>query len=207
MERSNIKINQRIPLHTLEVALTSYLTGNYDNDYIIQQLRLEFSGDNRLKKGLKIVNKIIQRNPINQYVIDNQNEILTALKKKADRDVILISLVNAVFPFSFDVLHTFGKFFSAQDMINTDLIMKSISNKYGGNRATENGLYSVIPMFLEANFFSRPKNGIYEWQKPIFLTTTISRKIFEESFKINKKVEQIYEQQFSDPYFLFISNR
>ena len=59
MSNISIDINQRIPLYALEVALNSYLTNNYSNDYILEQLRLDFQGENRLKKALRIVNKIV----------------------------------------------------------------------------------------------------------------------------------------------------
>lgn len=59
MSNKSLYINQRIPLDTLFVALESYLDGNYSDDYILEQLRLEFKGENRLKKALRIVNKIV----------------------------------------------------------------------------------------------------------------------------------------------------
>jgi len=204
MSKKNIDINQRIPLDTLEVALISFLDNNYSNDYIIEQLKLEFSGDNRLKKGLRIVNKIIPKNPLNNWLLENKEMIKSAIKKKVDRDIILISLLNSAFPFSYDVLQIFGKYFSAQDIINSDTIRKSISNIYGGNRATENGLYSVIPMFLEAKFFTRPKQGLYEWKEPLIVTSPITKKIYEESFKICNNTSEIHEHQKLDPYFLFV---
>ena len=59
MKNSSIDINQRIPLFILEVGLQSFLEGTYSNEYIQEQLALEYSGENRIKKGLRIVNKII----------------------------------------------------------------------------------------------------------------------------------------------------
>jgi len=50
MVNKSIDINQRIPLHTLYAALESFLNGSYSNEYILEQLRLEFNGENRLKK-------------------------------------------------------------------------------------------------------------------------------------------------------------
>lgn len=204
MKNKSIDINQRIPLDTLYTALESYLNGSYSNEYILEQLRLEFNGENRLKKALRIVNKIIRKNPINNFLLANVNEVKNAIKKKADRDVILISLLNSAFPFSFDVLKTFGKFFAVQEVINTETIKKSISNVYGGNRATENGLYSVVPMFIEAGLFLRPQNGIYESNSPLKLTSKISLEIFELSFKKNLDIEKFQDYHLLDPYFNFI---
>ncbi|MDA3907016.1 MAG: hypothetical protein PF484_13170 [Bacteroidales bacterium] len=204
MKNKSIDINQRIPLDTLYAALESYLNGNYSDEYVLEQLRMEFEGENRLKKALRIVNKIIPRNPLNEFLLANKAEFINAIKKKADRDVILIALLNSAFPFSFDVLKTFGKFFAVQEVLNTETIKKPISNIFGGNRATENGIYSVVPMFLEASFFNRPKQGIYEWGGAITISFPITKTIYLESFKVNNSIDSIQEYQFMDPYFVFI---
>lgn len=206
MKNKSIDINQRIPLQTLYVALESFLNDSYSNEYILEQLRLEFDGENRLKKALRIVNKIIQRNPLNEFILANKAELKNAIKKKSDRDVILIALLNSAFPFSFDVLKTFGKFFAVQEIINTETIKKPVSNIYGGNRATENGLYSVIPMFIEAGFFTRPRAGVYERKDKIIITSKVTTQIYIESYKSNSTLEGIQDYQLREPYFLFINN-
>ena len=204
MDNKSIDINQRIPLDTLYAALESFLNGSYSNEYILEQLRLEFNGENRLKKALRIVNKIIQKNPLNDFLLLNAGEIKNAIKKKTDRDIILISLLNAAFPFSFYVLKTFGKYFAVQDIINTETIKKPISNIYGGNRAMENGLYSVVPMFIEAGFFTRPKAGVYELKNKLHISSAITRQIYIESYKTNNNLDAIHEHQMREPYFMFI---
>lgn len=206
MDNKSIDINQRIPLDTLYAALESYLNGSYSNEYILEQLRLEFEGENRLKKALRIVNKIIQRNPLNEYILANKSELKNAIKKKADRDVILIALLNSVFPFSFDALKTLGKFFSVQEIINRETIKKSLSNIYGGNRATDNAIDSVVPMYIEAGLITRPKPGIYLRNNGLKITTQISRQIYIESFKSNNSLDGLQDYQLRDPYFLFIND-
>ena len=201
-----VDINQRIPLYILKIALQSYLDGTYTNDYIMEQLRMEYDGENRLKKSLRIVNKIIKRNPIIHLTDENKVKIQAAIKSKNDCNLILISLLNSAFPFSFDVLRIMGKFFSVQDVINAETIKKNISNIYGGNRATENGIYSVVPMFLEANLFTRPKQGIYEFVRLLNYSTEIAKDIFIESFNQNSTIKlTINDHQHSDSYFLFIN--
>lgn len=204
MNNKSIDINQRIPLETLYAALEAYLNDNYSNDYIMEQLRLEYNGENRLKKALRIVNRIIPKNPLLSLVNENKTALKLAIKKKQDRDIILIALLNSAFPFSYDVLKIFGKYFAVQEIINTDTVKKSISNVYGGNRATENGIYSVVPMFLEAGFFDRPKQGIYQWDKKLVPNSEITEKIYLASFKLNNKMNEIQEYQLMDPYFQFV---
>jgi hypothetical protein len=204
MTNKSIDINQRIPLDTLHAALESYLKNNYSTDYIVEQLQLDFEGDNRIKKAIRIINKIILKSPLLDIITNNKEEILSAVKRKTDRDIICIALLNAAFPFSFDVLKTFGKYFSVQDIINTETVKKPISNIYGGNRATENGMYSVIPMFIEANFFERPKYGLYQFNNKLKTSFSISKLLYLESYKINNKIDEIQDYQLLDPYFLFI---
>lgn len=206
MINKTIDINQRIPLDTLYAALDSYLNEHYNNEYILEQLKLEFEGENRLKKALRIVNKIIPKNPLIEFVEEHKKEIKNAIKKKADRDVILIALLNSAFPFSFEVLKTIGKYFTVQDIINSETIKKPLTNIYGGNRATENGIYSVVPMFIEAGFFTRPKQGVYEMRNKPTSISPIAKKIYIESFKSNKGATSLLEHQLNDPYFLFINN-
>lgn len=205
MNKLSIDINQRIPLDVLEVALNTFLSGNYSNDYIIEQLRMEFDGENRLKKALRIVNKIITKSPLNDFLLQNKEEVIMAIKKKEERNLILIALLNSAFPFSFFVLKTFGKYFSVQDEINSEIIKKAISNVYGGNRATENGIYSVVPMFLEANIFKRPSTGIYMFENKLNVSLNISKRIFIKSFLLNNGIKDIEEFHYRDPYFIFIN--
>lgn len=204
MNNKSIDINQRIPLETLYAALEAYLNDNYSNEYIMEQLRLEYSGENRLKKALRIVNRIIPKNPMLPLISEEKAALKLAIKKKQDRDIILIALLNSSFPFSYDVLKIFGKYFAVQEIINADTVKKSISNIYGGNRATENGIYSVVPMFLEAGFFNRPKQGIYQWDKKLIPNSEITEKIYLESFKLNNSISEIKEYQLMDPYFQFL---
>lgn len=204
MNKKSIDINQRIPLGVLHAALEAYLNNNYSNEYIMEQLRLEYNGENRLKKALRIVNRIIPKNPMSPLFNKEKAALKLAIKKKQDRDIILIALLNSAFPYSYDVLKIFGKYFAVQEIINADTIKKSISNVYGGNRATENGIYSVVPMFLEAGFFDRPKQGIYQWNKKLIPISAITEKIYVESFKLNNNLDEIQEYQLMDPYFQFV---
>lgn len=198
MKSKSIDINQRIPLDTLYIALQSYLSDEYDEQYILEQLRLDFKGENRIRKSLQTINKIILKNPLIHFIENHKDEIINAAKRKDDRNMILIALLNASSHFSFDVLRLFGKYLAVQDIVNTETISKSISNVYGGNRATEIGLYSVIPMFIEANLLQRPKQGLYELNKQFNTFSTISDEIFIESFNCNINTSNQY-----DPYFVF----
>ena len=205
MNSKSIDINQRIPLDALHIALTCYLTDSYDENYILEQLKLEFKGENRIKKSLRIINKIVRKNPLNNFILENRDELLLAMRRKEDRNSILITLLNTSFPFSFEVFCFFGKYLSVQEIINTATISKSISNLYGGNRATEIGLYSVIPMFIEAGILNRPKTGLYELNKNFYVNSKIASAIFLESFKLNQNIDSIQDYQLQNPYFKLLN--
>ena len=204
MNNKPIDINQRIPLDVLYAALDSHINGTYSEDYILQQLRLEFKGENRLKKSLRIVSKIILRNPLVEFIEENRDQIKQAIKNKHDRNVILISLLNCSFGFSFDTLQFLGKYLSVQDLVNRETIKKSLANIYGGNRATENAIDSVIPMFIDAGLIKRETLGVYQQNADFKITTHVGKQIFIESFKTNQKIDDIQDYQLRDPYFLFI---
>lgn len=206
MNHKPIDINQRIPLDTLYAALDSFLNGTYSDDYIMEQLTLEFKGENRLKKSLRIVNKVIQRNPLRAFLEENKDSIKQAIKKKHDRNAILIALLNSSFPFSFDTLQFLGKYLAVQDLVNRETIKKSLASVYGGNRATENAFYSVIPMFIEAGLIRRSKLGVYQRNFNFCTSTEVSKQLFIESFKVNKSLDVIQEYQLRDPYFIFMDN-
>jgi len=94
--------------------------------------------------------------------------------------------------------------FSAQDVLSREALRKQISKIYGGNRSTENAIDSVIPMFLEAKFFDRPKQGLYEWKAPLVVSSGIAKRIYTESFLINNSATELHEHQARDPYFMFV---
>jgi hypothetical protein len=124
-----------------------------------------------------------------------------AIEKKQGRDIILIALLNSAFPFSYYVLKIFGKYFEVQEIINTDTVKKSISKIYGGNRATENGIYNVVSMFLEAVFLIVKSKEFIIGVKKIIPSFNIREKIYLESFKLNNSINEIQEYQLMDPYF------
>lgn len=203
---SKIGINQRIPLTVLEIGLKAYLEGSYNADYLKEQLSFEYSGKNRVVKAMSFVNKTILHNPLSSKILDNKLEILNALKLKGDRSVILIALLNSAFPFSFTVLNAFSKYFMAQECVSTELIKKDAINKYGSNRSTGNALFSVIPMFLEAGFFSRVKPGLYHLKEKISPHTLIAKELYLHSFLINIPLLENSDILILEPYFNLVES-
>jgi len=206
MNHKVIDINQRIPLDTLYAALKSSLDGSYNENYVLEQLRLEFKGENRLKKSLRIVNKIILKNPLSDFLEENRSSIIQAIKRKDDRNLILIALLNSSFTFSFNTLQFLGKFLGVQESVSRETIKKSLAKFYGGNRATDNAIDSVIPMFIEAGLIKRPTLGVYQRNENFHITSTVAREMFTESFNRNNSFGDLQEYQLRDPYFFLINN-
>lgn len=181
-----------------------HLNGEYSNDYVIEQLSAEFEGSNRIRKALRIVKKVILYNPIIDLLLENESTLRNVLKRKNERNVILISLLNSAYPFAFDTLTAFGKYFTVQEFVNTDTIKKEIAKIYGGNRSTENGLYCVAPMFLEARFFNRSKPGLYQFSQGIPVLSQLTLEIYKASF--NHCTADIIDAEVDsmNPYFIFI---
>lgn len=202
-----IDINQRIPLEVLEASLMASLLNEYTHQYVEEQLRMSFEGANRIKKAIRIVDKIVVRNPLADFLFENKIATQNSIKSKSDKNIILISLLNTAFPFSFEVLRAFGKYFQIQDVISSSLIKRTISSKYGSNRSTENGLYCVIPMFLEAGFFARSKTGLYTSSSMHHMASKLSVQAYQKSFIFNTNrhfAEGINE---FEPYFHFVQLR
>ena len=181
---ATIGINQRIPIEAIELAVKAVLDGSYDNDYAAELARMEYSGENRIKKSVNIINRLTKNNALMPFLQDNKSKVMTALKFPDDRGMICIALVNAAYPFCYDVTTVLGRYFHAQKEIGTPLITSKLSAKYGTNRSLPNGLYCILPMLIEAGFITRPRAGIYQINH-LVPQTDIARAVYQKSFLSN----------------------
>ena len=55
---AKIGINQRIPIEAIELAVKAVLEDRYDNEYAAELARMEYSGENRIKKAVNIINRL-----------------------------------------------------------------------------------------------------------------------------------------------------
>lgn len=200
---AKIGINQRIPMPTLEQALKAVLDGQYDDAYATGLVRMEYKGENRIKKAVVILNRLTRLNPLMPYLLENREKVLLALKNGDDRALLLISLVNASYEFCYDVTTTLGKYFHAQKEIGTSLIVSKLSNKYGTNRSLPNGLYCILPMLIDAGFLLRLRAGVYQ-MKRLNPQTGISMEAYKRSFFQNNPMLTDAYQYENHFYFEFI---
>ena len=181
---ATIGINQRIPIEAIELAIKAVLNGSYDNDYAAELARMEYSGENRIKKAVNIINRLTKNNTLMPFLQENMSKVTTALKFPDDRGRICIALVNAAYSFCYDVTTVLGRYFHAQKEIGTPLITSKLSAKYGTNRSLPNGLYCILPMLIEAGFITRPRAGVYQINH-LVPQTDIARAVYQKSFLAN----------------------
>ncbi len=181
---ATIGINQRIPIEAIELAIKAVLNDSYDNSYAAELARMEYSGENRIKKAVNIINRLTKNNVLMTFLKENRSKVMSAMKYPDDKGMICIAMVNAAYPFCYDVTTVLGRYFHAQKEISTSLITSKLSAKYGTNRSLPNGLYCILPMLIEAGYITRPRAGVYQINH-LAPQTDIAKAIYQKSFLAN----------------------
>lgn len=71
---ATIGINQRIPIEAIELAIKAVMNGSYDNDYAAELARMEYSGENRMKKAVNIINRLTKNNTLMSFFPTGKQE-------------------------------------------------------------------------------------------------------------------------------------
>lgn len=196
---AKIGINQRIPIEIIESAIKAILDDRYDNEYAAELARMEYSGENRIKKAVAIINHVTKNNPLMPYLLENADKVKFALKNPDDRGMICIAMVNAAYTFCYDVTTVLGRYFHAQKEVGTPLVTSRLSEKYGTNRSLPNGLYCILPMLVEAGFITRPRVGAYQMNR-LTPQSEIAQIIYQKSFLCNNPT-LTEDYQFSNHFY------
>lgn len=198
-----IGINQRISVNLIESALRAVFNNEYNADFARVLAEGEFQGENRLKKAVRELGKVVERNALLPYLKENKEQILEALQHKSDKGIIIAALYNSAFPFSYEEVSILGKYFHVQDQISRKLLSDKISEIYGYNKSISNAIDYSIPTLVEAGFIHRPSPGIYE--KPQFdIAMEITINVYIESFFINNPLLSRDSDYMDGAYFEFI---
>lgn len=182
-DKITIGLRQRIPMSLLEMALTAVLSGEYSREYFAELAATEYSGQNRIGKTVTAISQLTDQNPLIELLRENKDEVLLALRNRADRTLIFSSLIIAKFEFAYDIFTLLGKYFHVQKQVVTSLITQKMSQKYGSNRSLPNAMNCALPMFIEAGILHRPKIGFFEIRK-VNPCTAIALRAFDEAFFI-----------------------
>ena len=203
MEKT-VGINQRIGINVMEMAIKAALDGIFTPEYAADLAAGEYQGANRINKARSIIGKLTQRNPLYPYIEEHKTEFLSAIKHPGDRAIIYSALINATYGFGYDAMLVLGKFFHVQEQVSTALIVSRMSSMYASNRSLPNGLYCVMPMYIEAGLINRPKTGVYT-KNEYEISTSFARELYTKSFFINNPMLKEGDYDYSEhPYFEFI---
>lgn len=203
MEKT-VGINQRIGVNVMEMAIKAALDGIFTPEYAADLAAGEYQGANRINKARSIIGKLTQRNPLYPYIEEHKTEFLSAIKHPGDRAIIYSALINATYGFGYDAMLVLGKFFHVQEQVSTALIVSRMSSMYASNRSLPNGLYCVMPMYIEAGLINRPKTGVYT-KNEYEISTSFARELYTKSFFINNPMLKEGDYDYSEhPYFEFI---
>ena len=204
MDKITIGINQRIPIHILELALCAALQDDASPEYFSELAASEYNGENRIKKAVSVINKLTIRNPLFDYLHKHADAVLAAMKNKLDRPLLFGAVICAAYPFGFDTLSIMGKYFHVQQQVNSALITQRMASKYGSNRSLPNALYCVLPMFIEAGLLNRPMAGIYEANRQERYSDFVLT-LYRKAFVLNNPTYTMEDDIDSNPFFEFIT--
>ena len=203
MVNTSIGINQRIPIHLLEMALGAALQDSASHEYFRELAASEYNGENRIGKTVLAINRLTLRNPLFPFLRDNKEAVLSALRRRHDRPLLFAAVICAAYGFGYDTLATMGRYFHAQRQVNTALITVRMSSKYGSNRSLPIGLYSVLPMFIEAGMIARPTIGIYEAVRQEKYSD-FAKQVYHKAFLLNNRYYTETDDVIRNPFFEFI---
>lgn len=203
MEKA-VGISQRISINVIEMAMKACLDGMFTSELAADLASGEYQGANRINKARSIIGKLTQRNPLFSYINEHRQEYLAAMKHSGDKTIIFTALINATYGFGYDAMVVLGKFFHVQDSVSIALIVSRMSAMYASNRSLPNGLYCIMPMYIEAGLITRPRIGVYK-KNEIEIVTTFARDLYTKSFFINNPILIEGDYEYSEhPYFEFI---
>ena len=183
MEKT-VGINQRISITIIEMAMKASLDGIFTPEYAADLAAGEYQGENRIKKARSIIGKLTLRNPLFNYIKEQRQDYFEAIKYPGDRALVFSALINATYMFGYDAMCILGKLFHVQERVSTQVIVNRMSSIYASNRSLPNGLYCIMPMYIEAGLLSRPVTGIYT-KNELDIKTEFARIIYKKSFFVN----------------------
>lgn len=199
-----VGINQRISINVIETAIKACLDGSFTSEYAADLAAGEYQGANRINKARSIIGKLTQRNPLYPFIEERKEEYLTAIKYGGDRAIVYTALINAAYGFGYDAMVILGKFFHVQDEVSTSLIVNRMSLMYASNRSLKNGLYCIMPMYIEAGLINRQKVGVYT-KRENEIVSSFARELYIKSFFLNNPMLEESDYDYSEhPYFEFI---
>ena len=198
-----IGINQRISVTLIEASLRAVFNGTYNKEFARMLAEGEFQGENRLKKAVNELGKVVERNALLPFLLEHKQQVTEAMQHIGDKAIIIAALYNTAFRFSYEEVTILGKYFHVQDRVPRSLLEERVSEIYGFNKSISNAIDYSMPTLIEAGFINRPEAGVYE--KPsLSIKTEISLAIYKESFYLNNPLLDRGQEYEDAPYFEFV---
>lgn len=207
-DNKSVAIKQRIPIDALHNAFSLYIRGYYDRQIVKEQLAITYQGQTALKEVESQINSIVTNSPMDSFIKEHTSEILAALNSGSDREVVLVALIAARYPFCYQLLCAFASQFRLQDEVNTALMKRIIGNTYGLNVKIDKAFHSVLSSMVEANMITKIKDGLYGVSPTHKASYDITNEMWRESFYVNNPLwnRENTEDLIFEPYFRFIDN-
>lgn len=201
---NTVGINQRISFNIASQAIDALLNDTYTPEFAADLASTEFNGANTIKKVQHYIGKLTARNPLLGFIKEHRSEYKTAIKYPGDKAIIYTALINAAYPFGYEITSFLGKFFNVQDEISINLIKSKLAVSYSNNRAFVNGINSIIPMYVDAGLIIRDRIGVYK-KNTLEISSDFAKNLYYKSFSINNPY--LHEEDILDmehPYFEFL---
>lgn len=199
-----VGINQRISISVIEMAMKASLDGVFTPEYALDLATGEYQGANRIEKARSITGKLTLRNPLFEFVKEHRQEYFEAIRYLGDKAIVFTALINASYMFGYDATCILGKLFHVQDTVSTQVVVNRLFSLYESNRTLRNGLYCIMPMYIEAGLLSRPTVGFHS-KNNIEIKTDFARNLYAKSFFVNNTMldEEYYDTD-QHAYFEFM---
>ena len=186
------------------MVMGAILDGTCTKEYILEIVALETSGKSRAEKVNRTIRRMTVNNPLLPYILEHKDEYVANTKSGMNKSVVYTALMCAAYPLFYDTVALLGKYFHAQDEIETHLIFSKLSEKYGASVDSTIGFNSVVKMLVEAGLIMRPKTGFYRACRMTNISD-FTREIYTKAFLQNNPTYSDKDNVKSNSYFEFIN--
>ena len=114
---NSIDIKQRIPLDILYDALKMHLTEGIDDQRLKELAQLRFQGESGIWRTTVHIKAVLNDEKITPFLLTHKDELLQSIET-TDRNIILLAIINAHFPFQYFIFTTLAAQFRLQDEVN-----------------------------------------------------------------------------------------
>lgn len=199
-----IGVKASASISSLGMVMGAIIDGTCSKEYILEIVALETSGKSRAEKVNRTIRRMTVNNPLLPYIMEHKDEYLANTKGGANRCVVYSALMCAAYPLFYDTVTLLGKYFHAQDEIETNLIFSKLSEKYGASVDSTIGFNSVMKMLVEAGIIMRPKTGVYRACRMNNISD-FARDIYQKAFLHNNPTYSDNDDVRSNSFFEYIN--